>query len=430
MNIFRTLVICLFVFVFACSLIWAGGKQETPTKEAEKVELLMWQDGEIYPYQKAVYEMIEKEMPHISLEVQPFLGELAYGEYATKIAIALASGKGPDTFEFFDPHIYWMISTGMVASAPDEIQAYIKKEALNDAIYEAGLDLDGKMYGVPWAGVDCDWYGTYYNKKMFKEAGITKPPSNWEEFIDAARKLTLYDSTGKITRSGFSMRVSRAKAGIVHKWIPFFSAAGGKQVNQERTKTLYDSEAGIEATQLYVDLLTKYKVDAVDIPRDWRAFAEGKTAMFQRGMWVIERYANVAPDLDYGVFPIPNHKETGKGVLHIDTQFVAQNSKHKKESWEVIKFLTSSEVTLEIAKIRRYLPLFKTAAKDPAFGKDELLQVFAAQQSVVTPKLKSMFEIQEAVGGYIERAAFGKMGVREALKAANAKATEILKEKG
>ena len=424
-SIVRTMGVVVLGFCFLVGTMGSIAAQE-------KVTLTWWKEGVIYPWEEHIYDMVREKFPHIRFNIQPFIGELAYGEYATKIAIALASGKGPDVFDFFDPHVYWMVSSGMVAPAPDDIKEHIKKEAVNEGVYEVGLGHDGKMYGVPWIGTDYDWYTTYYNKNMFEEAGITTPPRNWEEFIDAARKLTKYDPSGKIIRSGFSMRVSRARAGIYHKWIPFFTAAGGRRFSEEMTRTLFDSEAGIEALQLYVDMLYKYKIDAVDIPRDYHAFAEEKTAMFQRGMWVIEWLKDNAPELkpgeDYGVFLIPNHKAEGKTILHIDAQFVSGVSKNKNEAWDVIRYLISPEVTLKSAKERNYLPPFKTAAQDPFFKQNELLQVFASQPVIPTPKLRSIFELQETIGKYIESVCFRKMEVKEALKEADVKATEILRE--
>src|SRR3569832_2303230 len=44
-----------------------------------------------------------------------------------------------------------------------------------------------------------------YNEAKFKEAGISGPPTSPEEFLDAARKLTVKDASGKVTQYGASM---------------------------------------------------------------------------------------------------------------------------------------------------------------------------------------------------------------------------------
>ena len=45
---------------------------------------------------------------------------------------------------------------------------------------------NGKQYGIPW---DMGMIGFWYNKELFQKAGITTPPTNWDEFLAAIPKL-------------------------------------------------------------------------------------------------------------------------------------------------------------------------------------------------------------------------------------------------
>ena len=45
---------------------------------------------------------------------------------------------------------------------------------------------NGKQYGVPW---DMGMIGFWYNKELFEQAGITTPPTTWDEFLAAVQKL-------------------------------------------------------------------------------------------------------------------------------------------------------------------------------------------------------------------------------------------------
>ena len=47
----------------------------------------------------------------------------------------------------------------------------------------------------------------YWNKELFKEAGLdpNKPPANWAEMLDYAKKLTKKDAGGKVTQWGIQV---------------------------------------------------------------------------------------------------------------------------------------------------------------------------------------------------------------------------------
>ena len=45
---------------------------------------------------------------------------------------------------------------------------------------------NGKQYGVPW---DMGMIGFWYNKALFEKAGITAPPTTWDEYLAAIGKL-------------------------------------------------------------------------------------------------------------------------------------------------------------------------------------------------------------------------------------------------
>ena len=49
---------------------------------------------------------------------------------------------------------------------------------------------EGKRCALPLLADD---YGLYYNKKLFKAAGITRPPRTMSELAADAKKLTVRD---------------------------------------------------------------------------------------------------------------------------------------------------------------------------------------------------------------------------------------------
>src|SRR5919106_1101184 len=53
--------------------------------------------------------------------------------------------------------------------------------------------LDGTQYGIPFVG---SVRGLFYNKDIFRKAGVQKPPETWDELRDAAAKIDAAGETG------------------------------------------------------------------------------------------------------------------------------------------------------------------------------------------------------------------------------------------
>lgn len=144
------------------------------------------------------YPEWQKLYPNIEVELVLVSG----GDFATSVKMASIAGEQMD-----------VIATGtnkMERANPDTL--YLP---LDDFVAKDGWDLakeygdyteqfrvNGKLYSIPRA-VAPD--GVWYNKKYFEEAGLPDPASGdwtWEQFFQAAKKLTKYDDKGNIVRYG------------------------------------------------------------------------------------------------------------------------------------------------------------------------------------------------------------------------------------
>ena len=94
----------------------------------------------------------------------------------------------------------------------------------------------GKTWGIPFQR---STIVLYYNKELFKEAGLdpNKPPANWKEMAEYAQKLTKRDASGKVTQWG----VQIPSSGFPY-WL-FQGLAienGASLMNAAGTETYYD----------------------------------------------------------------------------------------------------------------------------------------------------------------------------------------------
>ncbi len=334
--------------VAATGLAVAGGMSfATPARAAPTLSI--WTGyPELVPYYKAVAAEFAKTKPGVEVNVL----SSSLREMEQKLSAAIPTGTGPDIFDIGSGISLKFIEAGLLDANPADVDGYLKGGAWNKFTVD-WFSLKGKTYGLP---IIEGRASMYWNRAMFKEAGIAGPPTTYGELMEAAKKLTKVDATGKMTRSGVSMRLSGQGSGITEKFRFVLEPAGGSllvQTPSGKWRNGFDNDAGRKALQFYVDVVQKDKVDDPKVPHDAAAFANGQTAMLFREAWVIGEIKKTNPSLDYGVAPIPRWDASGpyKGIVQPWGVYVNGKSKEKATCWDFLKFLTQPANALKITEM-------------------------------------------------------------------------------
>ena len=95
----------------------------------------------------------------------------------------IQTGKAPDVLNLNAYASY--AKDGLLYDA-DQVLPADRKADLIDAFVKSGT-YHGKMYGFPDLS---SARALFYNKDLFHRAGITTPPSTWDEFVTDAKKVT------------------------------------------------------------------------------------------------------------------------------------------------------------------------------------------------------------------------------------------------
>ena len=152
----------------------------------------------------------------------------------------------------------------------------------------------------------------YYNKDAFREAGLDpeRPPQNWAEQLEYAKKLTKKGSDGNIERYGIRIPTkgfpSWLTSGLIYQ-------NGGQMTNGLGTETFLDTPEVIEAVEYLVDLSEKHKVmrpGTLEWGATPKAFFEGQTAMMWTTTGNLTNVRKNAP-FDFGVAMLPAGKSFG-----------------------------------------------------------------------------------------------------------------------
>ncbi|TXK76623.1 ABC transporter substrate-binding protein [Paenibacillus sp. N3.4] len=136
-------------------------------------------------FKKLVEEFPKSKLGEgVTLEVEEIPGADAY---AQKMKLLISSGDLPDIIQATGAnYLDLAVKSGKVTDLTPYFNADEDWKGLFD---QKSLDYnsrDGKIYGVPYTKE----VGTmYYNKELFKKAGIAEFPKTWDEFFIVCEKL-------------------------------------------------------------------------------------------------------------------------------------------------------------------------------------------------------------------------------------------------
>ncbi|MEQ4481214.1 ABC transporter substrate-binding protein [Cohnella silvisoli] len=340
--------------------------ETTPAAPAEVVELNFWGDwgGEGQKQFEAMADAFNKSQDRIKVKY------VLQQDMITKFLTAATSGGSPDIL-FWDR---WRTSLYAPKNVMHPIDDFMAKDGVNagDFYDEAMKELSsgGKLYGLP---LTVDARALFYNKKLFADAGITNPPTTWDELEQAAIKTTKWNGK-KLEVAGFSL----ADNGLFNMYL---QQAGGTILTDDG-KTNFNNDKGKAVLEYWDRLLNKDKVYKVGFEQGLGegtdAFATGKVAMTYTGPWMLTTYKKYGKDLDFGIVPPPagpnGDKGSGMGGFGL---VIPEGSKHQAEAWEFIKWWTGTkEGALQWAKMSLNLPGYKPALEDSFFKDDPLWKPF------------------------------------------------------
>lgn len=287
-------------------------------------------------YQEAVADY--KKKTGIDVEVLAF----PLREFERKLAVSLPAGNAPDIFVTSEYIIPQYIEAGFVSEPPKAVTKFI-----NSSFDPMTLELNTfnkKIYGVPQIGIARI---LYWNKDLFKQAGLTNAPKNWDELVEYAKKLTVYDDKGKVVRTGISLRKFGGGSGVTEKFQILLASAGGNiltKTSNGKWRASYNDEAGRATLKLYIDLIHKYKTDSFDTKQDTEAFTLGHTAMYIREIWPIPYFKTTAPNISFGTTTIPGRVAGKSGTVYsTESAFVPKSSKNAKTAWDFIMFFNEKK---------------------------------------------------------------------------------------
>jgi raffinose/stachyose/melibiose transport system substrate-binding protein len=328
----------------------------------------------------------EADHPNVKIKITVLENEA----FKTKLTTNMQSGNVPDMFQSWGGGtLKEQADAGLVKDVSDATSDWIGD--LNDAA--VGLyQIDGKQYGVPF---NLGMVGLWYNKALFKKAGIDAPPTTWDEFLD---------DVGKLKAAG----ITPLAVGEKDKWPGMFwwanlslRVAGKDAMAQAGEDGSFDSEGFVKAGEELKRLIDMEPFQDGFLAAPWdgaggeaATMGNGRAAMDLMGQWAPSTFAANAKDKkgpDVGWFPFPT---VDGGAGSADEQFgggdgFAFGKDAPPETVDFAKYLVSPEVANKAGASGSTLPVYKgteNSVEDPnmksvldARGKAAFVQLYLDQ---------------------------------------------------
>lgn len=295
---------------------------------------------------KAMVEMI-KEKTGINVEFSisptPAAGEI------DKVLVSLMAGDDIDIIGRTPIQLEDFYRAGVLEPL-DELAAnadYNMEEVYGGAALKFE---DGKTYGLP---TERDIWLTYYNKKVFDDAGIPYPEAEgwtWEKYVETAEKLTDADK---------GIWGSFIGNDAVHSYM-YANQSGVNPYKEDGTSNL-DDPAYADSMKWFFSLGNDLKIQpsSVEVASGtypYNAFMiNDNIGMFVCGGWVastlttLEKYPR---DWQAGILPMPYPEGSEPSSLSIDTCYaVPSTSSNKEAAFEAIRCIAENKYTLGYGRV-------------------------------------------------------------------------------
>jgi len=378
------------------ALTVAAAALANSTHHAAPTKLTIWvgwsAGHELTTFKKVVAEY-DRTHPDVTVNVVGGIDD-------NKIVAAIRSGTAPDVVSSFNSYNVgnYCGSGGWIDLAP-----LMQKDHISASLFPPApryyTQYNGKRCALPLLADD---YGLYYNKTMFKAAGITHPPRTMTELAADAKKLTVRGPNGSIKVAGLDPVIGFYE-NVPERWATSF---GAKWIDAKGHALLGQDPAWAKMAEWQKSLvdwygynkLIRFQAGLGDEFSASQAFETGKLAMNLDGEWRVAFIANEHPSLNYGTAPMPvddAHPELyGSGYINGTIIGIPRGAHHLDQSWALVKYLTTNNHALAVlSNGLRNVPTTTSSLHSKEIVPDAhfstFLKIFANPRSSTSPIMAS-----------------------------------------
>ena len=374
MKSLRKIAASMFLLILACMC------------SAEMtLRLSVWDGDKSLETIRSVCRQFESENPGVRVRIENY----DYVLYHQKMIITYAAGVAPDVVMMDTTHYQFLAMRGALlplnrffASSPGFDISEWYKPIVDSYTFHNNL------YILPR---DIAPIGLiYYNKKMFKDAGLPMPDKSWtwdfkerpelkeKDFLWVCKHFVKQDKDGKYIQWGYAPGWPQMQADMyaLQLGAPIYDNYA------EPTKVLADAPNRVQAFQFAADFANKLhlapsnaEASGALMMTTQQMFVQKKIAMYQNGIWEVPNMRKMlqpgTPEwFDWDICLAPGYAGAdGKPVKKFTTggsgYAIMSTTKNPDLAWKLTKYLSGPPGMIAMAKAGIAQPAIRKLALTP-----------------------------------------------------------------
>lgn len=377
----------------------------------------------------AVIQGYKKVAPTINVEYK----KLEITNYENELLNALAQDRGPDIFS---------VNNTWVPKYIDKLEPIPESQSGIDQfvpVVKQVADINKQVYGLP---LSVDTLALYYNPKIFNTAGIAQPPTTWDEFDAAIKKITQPDGKN-FKRMGAAIGTANNINRGIDPLQLLMLQNGTQMTDDNHTQATFAHTQIKDNNERYAPGLVAFNKFLgysksssptytwnSDQNSGFEQFAAGNVGMLFNYNYNYEKILNLNIGAGVRVVPVPQiaGTKTPVALANFWLEGVSKKSKQQLEAWKFIMYATGAQGA----------KLFTDATHKPAARKDlaevqksdRELGAFASQAAIATTWYQQDVGATEtALTEMINSVLTGKQPSDGALERAERQITLVMQQK-
>lgn len=400
-------------------------KTEPAQPTDEKIKLVYARGKDVTDSTKKLVEAFQKNHPNIEVEIRemPADSGQSHDQYVTMFSAQSSE------IDVFDLDVIWPAEFAQ-AGYLLPLDRLMEQDGIETGKYIKGAMDAGNFGGQQWTMPKFIDAGLlFYRKDLVSEA-----PKTWDDLIAQAKS-----TKGKGgTKFGYLMQAKQYE-GLVCNFVEFSASYGG-EILDEQGKVAVNNPATIKGLKKMIEVV---KSDFVPTnittfmePESHTAFLEGQAPFIRNWPYQFALAQDKAQSKivdQVAIAPLPAGDAGSAAALGGWMGGINKFSKHPKEAWEFLKFMTGPEgqkiSAVEGGLAPTYLPAYEDAdvqKASPLFANKDFVDGVSAAVSRPTtpiyPKISEVIQIE------VSKALAGQQTAEQAVQNMETQMNDLMKK--
>ena len=404
----------LLVLAFAALLSSCAPRQEGG------VVLKFWAMGREGEVVTALMPEFERTHSGVRVEVQ----QLPWTAAHEKLLTAFAGDVMPDIFQLGNTWVPEFKAIGALRALDGEVATsrLVTQTDYFPGIWDTNI-VDGKLWGVPWY---VDTRVMFYRRDMLARAGYAKPPQTWADWMKAMTAIKRIVGPDNYAILLPSDEFEPLLALALQQEEPLLRD-GGRYGN-------FRTPGFRRSLQLYADMYAQKLAPLNRITNVYHEFGMGYVSFYISGPWNMGEFKRRLPadqQDSWMTAILPGPSGPAASVAGGSSLVLAAKSKHQREAWQLIEYLSRTDTMARFHELTGDLPPRRSNWSHPRLANDKYARAFGEQLERVkpAPKVPEWEQIATEMRLVTERVTHGELTVEQAAADLDAKADHILEKR-